>query len=75
MMHNILLWKILLNITSFRESVPFSTEMIQDIMSQRDIQLDKLIREVSTIKDAQFESFKLSFIWGKMTDRAWEIAP
>ena len=44
-------------------------------MSQRDIQLDKLIREVSTIKDAQFESFKLSFIWGKMTDRAWEIAP
>ena len=44
-------------------------------MSQRDIQLDKLIREVSTIKDAQFESFKLSFIWGKMRDRAWEIAP
>ena len=74
-MHNVLLWKILLNITSFRESVPFSTERIQDIMSQRDIQLDKLIREVSTIKDAQFESFELSFIWGKMRDGAWEIAP
>ena len=44
-------------------------------MSQRDIQLDKLIREVSTIKDAQFESFELSFIWGKMRDGAWEIAP
>ena len=46
MAHNILLWIILLNITSFRESVPFSTEMIQDVMSQRDIQLDKLIMEV-----------------------------
>ena len=47
--------------------------MIQDVMSQRDIQLDKLIMEVLTIKDAQLRV--LSFIWGKMRTGAWETAP
>ena len=43
--------------------------MIQDVMSQRDIQLDKLIMEVLTIKDAQLESFK--FYLGQNED--WSL--
>ena len=38
-------------------------------MSQRDIQLDKLIMEVLTIKDAQLESFK--FYLGQNED--WSL--